>query len=564
MALVYSAKPMTSQPDFDYIIVGAGSAGCVLANRLTEAPDVRVLLLEAGPPDHSIYIHMPSAFAYPLAGTRYNWAYVTEPEPGMDGRRMACPRGRVLGGSSSVNGMVYIRGHALDYDRWAEVRGLEHWSHAHCLPYFRKSETRLAGADDYHGGDGPLYVTTGVMENPLYRAFIDAGVQAGYARTDDMNGYRQEGVGPMDRTTYRGRRWSAAMAYLRPARARPNLAVESRTLVTRVLFEGARAIGVEFAQRGRVVAARARREVIVAGGAINSPQILLLSGIGPADALRAQGIAPIADVPGVGENLQDHIETYVQHACTQPITLYSTQNLFAMGRIGVEWLLFRSGLGATNHFEAGGFIRSRAGVRHPDLQYHFLPIAITYDGREKVNQHGFQAHVGPMRPTSTGWVRLRSSDPRQPPLIQFNYLTTDGDRREFRDGVRLTREIFAQKAFDRYRGPELSPGPAVTTDADIDAHLRRKAESAYHPSCTCRMGAYVDPLAVVDGELRVRGTEGLRVVDASVMPAVVSGNLNAPTIMIAEKAADLILGKAPLPPATVPVFVHPEWRTKQR
>ena len=555
---------MPSRVEFDYIIVGAGSAGCVLANRLTEAPEITVLLIEAGPADRSIFIHMPSAFAYPLAGDKYNWAYETDPEPGMDGRRMSCPRGRVLGGSSSVNGMVYIRGHALDYDHWAEAKGLEHWSYANCLPYFRKAETRLAGPDEYRGGDGPLFVTTGAMRNPLYRAFIDAGVEAGYARTEDMNGYRQEGLGPMDRTTYRGRRWSAAMAYLRPARTRSNLTVASRTLVTRVLFENARAIGVEYARNGRVVRARAGREVIVAGGAINSPQILMLSGIGDGDTMKKLGIAPVAHVPGVGANLQDHIETYVQHACTQPITLYSTQNLLAMGKIGAEWLLFRSGLGATNHFEAGGFIRSRAGVRHPDLQFHFLPIAITYDGKEKVDQHGFQAHVGPMRPTSQGWVKLRSSDAREPPRIRFNYLMTEGDRREFRDGVRLTREIFAQSAFDPFRGPELSPGPTVTTDAEIDAHLRRKAESAYHPSCSCKMGADTDPMAVVDGDLRVRGTEGLRVVDASVMPAVVSGNLNAPTIMIAEKAADLILGRRPLPPTTVPVYIPPEWRTKQR
>ena len=555
---------MPSPSEFDYIIVGAGSAGCVLANRLSAAPEIEVLLLEAGPADRSLLIHMPSAFAYPLAGTRYNWAYRTEPEPGMDGRRMSCPRGRVLGGSSSVNGLVYVRGHALDYDRWAEAQGLAHWSYAHCLPYFKKSETRLQGADEYRGGNGPLYVTTGAMHNPLYRAFVEAGVQAGYARTDDMNGYRQEGMGAMDRTSYRGRRWSAAMAYLRPARARPNLAVESGALVTRVLFEATRAIGVEYAQNGRVIKVRARREVIVAGGAINSPQILMLSGIGRADALRAHGIAPIADVPGVGENLQDHIETYVQHACTQPITLYSTQTLLAKARIGAEWLLFHRGLGASNHFESGGFIRSRAGVRHPDLQFHFLPIAITYDGKEKVNQHGFQAHVGPMRPTSTGWVRLASSDPRQAPRILFNYVMTEGDRREFRDGVRLTREIFAQKAFDAFRGAELSPGPAVTTDAALDAHLRRKAESAYHPSCTCKMGADDDPMAVVDGALRVRGTEGLRVVDASIMPSVVSGNLNAPTIMVAEMAADIIRGHWPLPPTEVPVFIHPHWRTKQR
>jgi choline dehydrogenase len=354
------------------------------------------------------------------------------------------------------------------------------------------------------------------------------------------------------------------MAYLRPARARRNLRVEPRCLVTRILFEGTRAVGVEYLHNGQRVRMRARREVIVSGGAINSPQILMLSGIGDADALKPLGIAPVAHVPGVGANLQDHIETYVQHACTQPITLYAAQSLPAKAAIGLQWLLLRDGLGATNHFEAGGFIRSRAGVEHPDLQYHFLPIAIAYDGKEKVDQHGFQAHVGPMRPTSRGWVRLASADPRQPPRIQFNYLATEADCREFRDGVHLTREIFAQKAFDPYRGPELAPGPAVTTDAEIDAHLRRKAESAYHPSCSCRMGAEGDRMAVVDGELRVRGVEGLRVVDASVMPSIVSGNLNAPTIMIAEKAADLILGNVPLPPAEVPVFVHPEWRTKQR
>ena len=555
---------MPSRNEFDYIVVGAGSAGCVLANRLTEQPEIDVLVVEAGPPDCSIFIHMPSAFAYPLAGDTYNWAYSTEPEPHMDGRRVSCPRGRVLGGSSSINGMVYIRGHAFDYDGWAAAKGLAHWSHAHCLPYFKRAETRLKGADDYRGGNGPLYVTTGEMKNPLYRAFIEAGRQAGYATTDDMNGYRQEGLGPMDMTTYRGRRWSAAMAYLRPARARANLRIEPRCLVTRILFEGTRAAGVEYLHNGQMVRMRARREVIVSGGAINSPQILMLSGIGDAEALQRLGIASVAHVPGVGANLQDHIETYVQHACTQPITLHSTQNLIAKGAIGVEWLLFRTGLGATNHFESGGFIRSRAGVQHPDLQYHFLPIAITYDGKEKVDQHGFQAHVGPMRPSSRGTITLASANPREAPRILFNYLATEGDQREFRDAVRLTREIFAQKAFDPYRGAELSPGPAITTDAEIDAHIRRKAESAYHPSCSCKMGADDDPMAVVDGALRVRGTEGLRVVDASVMPAVVSGNLNAPTIMIGEKAADIILGKAPLPASNVPVFVHREWQTKQR
>jgi len=477
---------------------------------------------------------------------------------------MYCPRGRVLGGSSSVNGMVYIRGHALDYDGWARTPGLEHWSYQHCLPYFRRAETRLKGPDAYHGGDGPLYVTTPAMKNPLYRAFIRAGEQAGYAYTEDMNGYRQEGLGPMDMTTYKGRRWSAAMAYLRPAKKRPNLVVADRCLVTRILFEGKRAVGVEYGQNGALVRRRVAREVIVCGGAINSPQILMLSGVGDADQLKRHGIAPVAHLPGVGRNLQDHIETYVQHACTQPITLYATQSLLAKARIGLEWLLFRGGVGASNHFEAGGFIRSQAGVQHPDLQYHFLPIAINYDGKDKVEQHGFQAHVGPMRPSSAGWVKLRSADPRQPPHILFNYMMTEGDRREFRDGIRLTREIFSQKAFDPYRGPELSPGPAVRTDAELDTHIRRKAESAYHPSCSCKMGADNDPLAVVDGKLRVRDIEGLRVVDASVMPAVVSGNLNAPTIMIAEKAADIILGKSPLAPSDAPVFIHPDWQKTQR
>ena len=555
---------MPYPPEYDNVIVGAGSAGCVLANRLTESPEVTVLLLEAGPGDASVFIRMPSAFAYPLAGTRYNWAYVTEPEPGMDGRRMSCPRGRVIGGSSSINGMVYIRGHAFDYDGWARAKGLEHWSYADCLPYFRKAEAHRAGRNDYHGGDGPLRVTPGAMANPLYRAFVEAGVEAGYGRTDDLNGCRQEGFGPMDRTTHRGRRWSAAMAYLHPVRSRRNLTVIPRALAARVVLEGTRATGVVYARNGRAQPVRARREVIVAGGAINSPQLLMLSGIGDPRELTRHGIDVRVDLPGVGTNLQDHIETYVQHACTQPITLHSAQQPLAKARIGAEWLLFGRGLGATNHFESGGFIRSRAGVQHPDLQYHFLPIAMSYDGSDTVREHGFQAHVGPMRPTSRGAVTLRSADPRDPPRIVFNYLTTDGDRREFRDAVRLTREIFAQKAFDPYRGAELSPGPQVSTDAEIDAHLRRKAESAYHPAGSCRMGADDDPLAVVDGALSVRGTEGLRVVDASIMPAVVSGNLNAPTIMIAEKAADLIRGRAPLPREDVSVWVHPEWRTKQR
>ncbi|WP_119461963.1 choline dehydrogenase [Rhodospirillaceae bacterium SYSU D60014] len=553
-----------NQPNtYDYIIVGAGSAGCVLANRLSADPKTKVLLLEAGPKDRSIYIHMPSAFAYPLADDKFNWYYESEPEPYMDGRRMYCPRGRVIGGSSSINGMVYIRGHARDYDRWAQG-GLSNWSYADVLPYFKKAETRNKGGDAYRGDSGPLHVSTARMDNPLFKAFIEAGVQAGYPFTEDMNGYQQEGLGVMDMTVHKGRRWSAAKAYLYPVMDRPNLTVETGAFTTRLLFEKTRAVGVEFAQKGAVRQVRAEREVILSSGAINSPQLLMLSGIGNADALRALEIPVVADLPGVGENLQDHIEIYVQYECTQPISLYPSLKPWNKLKIGVDWLFFGKGIGASNQFESGGFIRSHAGIEHPNLQYHFLPIAISYDAREKPDRHGFQAHVGPMRPTSVGHVRLTSKDPRAHPSILFNYNQTESDRREMREGVRLTREIFAQKAFDPYRGPEMAPGSQVQSDADIDAFVRAKAESAYHPSCTCKMGTDSDPMAVVDGSMRVRGIESLRVVDASVMPSIVSGNLNAPTIMIAEKAADIILGKPPLPRADVPVYIAENWMTAQR
>jgi choline dehydrogenase len=556
---------MPEPETFDYVIVGAGSAGCVLASRLTEESDVRALVLEAGPPDHAWdwRLHMPAALAYPLKGRTYNWHYMSEPEPHMDGRRMYCPRGRVLGGSSSINGMAYVRGHARDYDRWAQA-GLRGWDYAHLLPYFKRAESREAGGDLYRGSTGPLQVATGACDNLLHQAFIEAGQQAGYPFTADMNGFQQEGFGAMDRTTHRGRRWSTARAYLRPAMRRPNLTVRTRALTTRIRIEGARAVGVEYAAGGPVQEVRAEREVILAGGAINSPQLLLLSGIGAADQLAGLGIPVVADLPGVGQNLQDHLEIYVQHACLQPISLYGAQRPWNKLRIGANLLFLGRGIGASNQFEAGAFIRSTAGVEHPDLQYHFLPIAINYDGSNPHLGHGFQAHVGPMRPTSAGRVRLRSADPREAPSILFNYMATEGDRQEMRAAVRLTREIFAQKAFDPYRGAELTPGADVQSDAEIDAFVRAKAESAYHPSCTCKMGPESDAVAVVDAECRVYGVERLRVVDASIMPSIPSCNLNAPTITLAEKAADLLRGRAPPDPLDVPVHIAPNWETSQR
>jgi choline dehydrogenase len=552
------------QKNYDYIIVGAGSAGCVLAHRLTEDPEVTVLLLETGPWDNrfSWRLHMPAALAYPLMDRTYNWGYESEPEPDMNGRRMYCPRGRVLGGSSSINGMVYIRGHARDYDRWAQAKGMEGWSYAHVLPYFKKAETRAQGPDDYRGGEGPLGVATGACRNPLSQAFIEAAQQAGYAFTDDVNGYRQEGIGPYDMTVRQGRRSSAARAYLHPVLGRANLTVETRAFTTRVMIDGGRAVGLEYEQLGLVHQPRAEREVILSTGAINTPQLLMLSGIGPADHLKEMGLEVLSDLPGVGQNLQDHLEIYVQQESLKPVSLYPAMKPWNQLVIGARWLFLREGIGASNQFEAGGFIRSRAGVEHPDLQYHFLPIAMHYDGSRSQNVHGYQAHIGPMRPTSSGRVSLKSADPRDPPTIRFNYMGSAQDRQEMRDGIKLTREIFAQEAFTPFRGRELAPGPEVRSDADIDAFVRAESESAYHPSCTCKMGA--DKMAVVDAQGRVHGLEGLRVVDASIMPSIVSGNLNAPTIMMAEKMADVIRGRDALPALDTPVFIHPEWETEQR
>ena len=548
---------------FDYVIVGAGSAGCVLADRLTEDGRSTVLVLEYGGSDASVLIQMPSALSIPMNMPRYNWSYETEPEPGLGGRRMNCPRGKVLGGSSSINGLVYVRGNPADFDGW-EAAGAQGWGYRHVLPYFRRAEHRNEGGDAYRGADGLLHTRYGALKNPLYRAWIEAAAQAGYAGTEDINGFRQEGFGRMDMTVRDGRRWSAASAYLKPALRRRNLAVVTHALATAVQFEGRRAAGVRYRHGGTEKMALARREVILSGGPINSPQLLKLSGVGPADELRAHGIAPVHHLPGVGENLQDHLEFYFQVESLQPITLYPATRPLAKAMVGARWLLRHDGLGATNHFESCGFIRSRAGVAYPDIQYHFLPLAVSYDGKSLASGHGFQAHVGPMRSKSRGWVRLRSTDPADKPRICFNYMSHPDDWTEMRACVRLTREIFAQAAFDPYRGKELQPGADAVTDDAIDAFVRERAESAYHPSCTCRMGSADDPMAVVDAEARVIGLEGLRVVDSSIMPAVTTGNLNAPTIMLGEKVSDHIRGRPALAVSNAATFAAEGWQDAQR
>ncbi|MBV7396807.1 choline dehydrogenase [Mameliella sediminis] len=547
----------------DYVIVGAGSGGCAVAGRLTEAGK-SVIVIEHGGSDWGPLINMPGALSYPMNMARYDWGYQTEPEPHLGGRRLVCPRGKVIGGSSSINGMIYVRGHAMDYDHWRD-EGCDGWGYADVLPYFKRMEDWHDGG---HGGDaswrgqgGPLHVTRGKRDNPLVQAFVEAGRQAGYPVTGDYNGQQQEGFGAFDMTVWQGERWSAAKAYLRPAQKQG--AELLRAFARRVVFEEGRAVGVEVKRGGTVEVIRARHEVILAASAINSPKLLMLSGIGAGAHLAEHGIDVLADRPGVGQNLQDHLELYIQMAATQPVSLAKYWNLFGKAWVGLQWLLARQGPGASNQFESCGFIRSRAGVPYPDLQYHFLPIAVRYDGQVAPEGHGFQAHVGPMRSPSRGEVTLKSSDPAKDPRIFFNYMSTEQDWQDFRQGIRLTREIFAQEAFAPYRGHEIQPGDQARTDDELDEVIREHAESAYHPCGTCRMGRADDPGAVVDPEGRVIGVERLRVADSSIFPRITNGNLNAPSIMVGEKIADHVLGRR-LAAENVDPWVHPTWETVQR
>jgi choline dehydrogenase len=548
---------------WDFVIVGGGSAGSALANRLSADPATSVLVLEAGRSDYpwDVFIHMPAALAFPIGSRFYDWKYESEPEPYMGGRRVYHARGKVLGGSSSINGMIFQRGNPMDYERWASDAGMETWDYAHCLPYFKRMENCLAAAPDdpFRGHDGPLVLERGPAKGPLFDAFFEAVQQAGYPLTDDVNGYRQEGFAAFDRNVHKGKRLSAARAYLHPVMSRPNLSVETGALTTKILFEGSRAVGVEYARRGRGGRTVRANEVIVCGGAINSPQLLQLSGVGAASELGALGIDVVADLPGVGENLQDHLEVYVQHSSKQPVTMAP---YFAMKRrplVGAEWLLRKTGPGATNHFEAGGFVRGNDEVKYPNLMYHFLPIAVRYDGTlpEGGGGHGYQVHVGPMYSDVRGTCKIVSRDPRDKPALLFNYLSTESDRREWIEAIRVTRRILGAPAFEPFSGGELSPGAVVDTDEQILEWVAKDAETALHPSCTARMGT--DAMSAVDPlTMGVHGTEGLRVVDASVFPYVTNGNIYAPVMMVAEKAADLILGNTPLPAEPVEFYRHGE------